>query len=637
MHRRAVAVSSALPKLVAAFEAAETSPGPGLVWTLSERINRAVATLGPDLRHFSAAEGSYVVFTTCRRKHGLIGYDGAQWVLREGSGRPRRGDLETALTFLTSALECAVAGSVKSPADAFFEDIYKVGEPTAEPGELVLFDYVILNLEPISDTEIYLGYIYVPPEARGSGAGSKTLQLVADLADRHCVTVALKARSFRITDPYSRELDKTEGPNLVATEALVKLYQRFGFRGEARYMERVPRCTLQRAARYRSASGPEALLQGLAKVPLYHRTNGPRAAKILLYGEGLKAASGFSSFGRGNVSGVSTSTDLGWALSNRFSGDYVFVLDAADFEPEELLAYDHRAEYPEEAEVRVLRSYIGVEHIRALLINKPRIYTQELAEHAETGVPLLYRDGSVWKRYEPQRTAQMRTAKWERYDIAATAARLNREVFGGELDLSFPMHYRALKPVYGLVRATANTTSGTAAVKELAISSRYQMDLKTFESIVLHELIHVYMLQSRKWRTDHMIDRSGHGPLFRQEVARVKAAGYDCPLSEDVGNLALDVGKPFSSPVFVAVIDGTSMVVFRRIDSQEVWDRFLRTLRYNRRKKLELFQTTNPAVRELPIAQSLRTTIFKRYKLLPDLYAALQPDLVSATDLSAVA
>lgn len=250
--RLAVNPSSVLPKLVDAFHLMEADPSrPGAVWHLSEQVNRGVLPLGPNLRHFTAAEGNYIGFATCRNKHGLIGYSDEAWIFREGSGRPKKGDLEDALTFLTAAIECAVAGAVSDPAEAYLDEIYHIGEPTAEPSEIILYDQILLNLEQLSASEVYLNYIYVPPEARGSGAASKVLGLVADLADKHCVTLALKARSFRITDPYSRELDKTPGENLVSTEALVRLYTRFGFRGEARYMERTPQCSLQKAA-----SGP---------------------------------------------------------------------------------------------------------------------------------------------------------------------------------------------------------------------------------------------------------------------------------------------------------------------------------------------------------------------------------------------
>ncbi len=38
-------------------------------------------------------------------------------------------------------------------------------------------------------------------------------------------------------------------------------------------------------------------------------------------------------------------------------------------------------------------------------------------------------------------------------------------------------------------------------------------------------------------------------------------------------------------------------------------------------------------VRELSIAQNLKNVLYKRYKLLPQIYDAIRPDLVSTVDL----
>jgi hypothetical protein len=256
MQRRAVNPSSVLPKLVDAFSAVEQDPtAAGTMWKLAERINRATRSLGPNLVHLVAAEGNYVGFKTCRSKHGLISHNGTQWVFREGNGRPHKGDLEDALTFLTTAITCAVAGSAADPAELFFDELYRSAEPTAEPGEMTLAGGVLLNLSTSGPSEIYLEYIYVPPELRGSGAGSKVLGLVTALADRFCITMGLKAHSFRLINPtagsWTRSPGKTSCPSRhwSSSTAVSGSKAKRGTWSECRYVQ----CRRQRSIGWQAA------------------------------------------------------------------------------------------------------------------------------------------------------------------------------------------------------------------------------------------------------------------------------------------------------------------------------------------------------------------------------------------------
>lgn len=266
----------------------------------------------------------------------------------------------------------------------------------------------------------------------------------------------------------------------------------------------------------------------------------------------------------------------------------------------------------------------------------------EIFAHVVLGMPVKPEarqryDVAVGKK---QVVAEMHTAKWEQFDIAAIAADLNRRAFGGKLDLSFPMVYRALKPVYGMVRAVINKATGKAVVKELIVSSRYKMDQKQFEGIVLHELAHVSTFQDGSWYTSYFLDRSGHGTSFRQELDRLKAAGFDCPVSETVGRMEMDVGKELAAPIFAILRDNNDGVVFRAPPTVEELSKYLndylayQAMRSGKEIEAALVRTTNPQVRNCTVSRSLSSAMGKLCEVSPGVRQALDEDEVARVVIS---
>jgi hypothetical protein len=233
-----------------------------------------------------------------------------------------------------------------------------------------------------------------------------------------------------------------------------------------------------------------------------------------------------------------------------------------------------------------------------------------------------------------------RPAEVERRDLVALANQLNHEAFGGELDLNFPIVYRALKPVYGQVRATWSRGTISAVITELAISSRYHLDQEQLRGVMAHELCHVYMFQRGNWRQDDAIDRSGHGPAFRRQVARLLAQGTPCSLSENVGHVEMDVGKPLGRPVYCIVRDGVKGVVFRTVPTDKELVRYLNDhIAYS--AKLDntgimasLYRTTNPTVRNCIVATTLTSGAKKLCRFTPEMVKALEPDLLITTSIT---
>ena len=136
--------------------------------------------------------------------------------------------------------------------------------------------------------------------------------------------------------------------------------------------------------------------------PLFHATTGPRAANIALDHQGIKANSGLSNFGLGNVGSVSLSRNLDFLLRGNF-GNMIFVLDGDLLRrkfPVKPLAYSN---WEDEFEERVQTDHIPFSMIRGVIFRyAPRKF--ELEEWSSlVNFPLVYqnkREGGGWVRFE---------------------------------------------------------------------------------------------------------------------------------------------------------------------------------------------------------------------------------------------
>ena len=65
----------------------------------------------------------------------------------------------------------------------------------------------------------------------------------------------------------------------------------------------------------------------------------------------------------------------------------------------------------------------------------------------------------------------------------------------------------------------------------IRISNYYDADEVTFKSVLLHEMIHLYVVSAR------LKDTSPHGVIFRREMRRINADGWHIGVSAKVGGL----------------------------------------------------------------------------------------------------
>jgi len=130
------------------------------------------------------------------------------------------------------------------------------------------------------------------------------------------------------------------------------------------------------------------------KSPLFHATKGTRAALIALKGQGLKADSGFSNFGQGNVASVSMSRDLSFLLQGHF-GDIVFVYDAVKLSSRyktKPVSYWHNLD---EFEERVFTDHIPFVFIEGVVFNY-EMRNYEIKEWSALDIPVLHLKDGNW-------------------------------------------------------------------------------------------------------------------------------------------------------------------------------------------------------------------------------------------------
>lgn len=123
--------------------------------------------------------------------------------------------------------------------------------------------------------------------------------------------------------------------------------------------------------------------------PLFHATTGPRAANIVLRGEGLKADSGFSDYG-GQV-GMSTSRDLGFLLGGDF-GKVILVFDRADLERRFRIEPVQHPTAPDEYEERVYADRIPASLIRGVILNFDPLRSEIEEWRSAVDIPVVYRE-----------------------------------------------------------------------------------------------------------------------------------------------------------------------------------------------------------------------------------------------------
>lgn len=162
----------------------------------------------------------------------------------------------------------------------------------------------------------------------------------------------------------------------------------------------------------------------------------------------------------------------------------------------------------------------------------------------------------------------------DQYDLTALFHKYNALCFGGSLVLDFPLEWSSasLKKALGYVK----WRKGTTKVMTLVMNNRFDLPKKDFESVFVHELVHVKYCQLG-------ID-AGHGPRFSAECRRIRAMGVDVSEGDDieVASVSSDIklGPRLIFMVDLGASKAPAFVVLQNVPTQDDAIRLLGSLVY---------------------------------------------------------
>jgi hypothetical protein len=135
-----------------------------------------------------------------------------------------------------------------------------------------------------------------------------------------------------------------------------------------------------------------------------------------------------------------------------------------------------------------------------------------------------------------------------KYNLQGKYRYWNAKAFGGELP-PIPIKWMRSKTMGGRVRATLSRSTGDITLKNMAISNYLVMDEERLDGIMLHEMVHVYVLGVLG-----LAERSGgHGREFYKKMREVSSkTGIHVPVTEDITGLEISEDVP-TKPIGVVL------------------------------------------------------------------------------------
>lgn len=137
----------------------------------------------------------------------------------------------------------------------------------------------------------------------------------------------------------------------------------------------------------------------------------------------------------------------------------------------------------------------------------------------------------------------------------------------------------------------------------LSISAFYDLEENVLEDTILHEMIHLDIL------SNHMIDDSAHGPLFRQKMAEINSRfGRHITISHRGKLQQAPKDKPVQNVLAVSQLEDGSWGITRPSQSK-VFELYRDLPKYFHLKETRWYNSRNPYFCSIP--RSLRPKIYK--------------------------
>ncbi len=209
----------------------------------------------------------------------------------------------------------------------------------------------------------------------------------------------------------------------------------------------------------------------------------------------------------------------------------------------------------------------------------------------------------AWRMAEGQKNSDV-------YDLRTEFNRLNNKLFDGQIE-PVTLKWSNKRQALGSVVVT------NKQVKELQISNFYSMTREQFENTLVHEMIHVRLVQTG----DHFKQRGGaHGSMFKAWATKMNSHGYKITeYDEDPASLKLSDTSELKKPVFaLMILEGNTPVYVVFSSSRNGLPDLLKTFCLNsksQKKKwiVNLILTTNREVLTFPVARTFNFKSIYKY------------------------
>lgn len=200
------------------------------------------------------------------------------------------------------------------------------------------------------------------------------------------------------------------------------------------------------------------------------------------------------------------------------------------------------------------------------------------------------------------------------YDLQKWFDHWNRKLFDGELD-PIRLRYSDMKQL-GKTKAYTRRHRGKVtdveSIEWLAISKMYEMPEEVFHATLIHEMIHVYMLQNPKqftWAGGY------HGSEFKR-LAKEKSnkSGYDIAVYHDLYQNELQVRGEGKETIITVVYERGEPLAWGLRPS--AWTDENKEIIYDfleRYTDWEIIRTSSPAVKQITRSRKVP----RRFKFTP--------------------
>lgn len=229
----------------------------------------------------------------------------------------------------------------------------------------------------------------------------------------------------------------------------------------------------------------------------------------------------------------------------------------------------------------------------------------------------------------------------QKLDLEKEFRYLNRKVFNGNIIKVPQLKWKQLKNKVGHIKWRRNEDEGTNTIIELALTTFYNLPVETLRNILIHEMIHVYLVQEFENDPSKITGKNSHGEVFTKMMNDInkKFTEYNIQPTEDVDDYDVEETSVRKKKYYFVIMkkqDGQRIFVFKKlisIDLDREMDSIQRSISFNKAiEKVEYGQSDELFLQKKLVSRDMRTAIkYQKVDFLTDKeYKELQKDIVGS-------